>query len=203
MTHYEIADITKVLSTIKALNEHADFIGREFTKKEFDKVFKGIVSLDWLRENGFNESSRGYYEGRVYHKPYRPGKEYHPFVKLVRVEDFEMPYKEDAYVPTTLVAYCVATGETLPKVNAKRIDRQSYSFDKDYFEIVTELFGEIGLREEKPTTFTAHRNFYEFDLDALKSIDKRAESMRAYYERRLEKAQREMEKCLVAIASLD
>lgn len=172
-TQYEIADINRAMALV-TIFEGSDLVDREFTKKEFDKVFKGIASLDWVRENGN-------LNGRVHGIcPYDSYADTVPFVTLVRVEDFEMPYKADTYRRPTEIAY----------LDGKKVDIniRKYKYDSDYRAMVTKAYGEIEIRTETPDTFTAHRNFYKVNLEALKGIEPYSEECRAYYTKRLEKA---------------
>lgn len=113
--YYNIQTYAKLQGIIKTF-ERSDLVNREFTKKEFDKIFKGISSLDWLRKE------------RSFYPEYRIVK---PFVQVTRVEDFEMPYKNGKCEKITAV--------------------------KDSDE------------ETIKDTFTAHRNFYTVDLEALQT----------------------------------
>lgn len=144
MSHsYDIRTAAKLHAIINIF-EKSDLVNREFTKKEFDKVFKGLSSLDWLRKD------------RSYYPQYRIIA---PCVKVTRVEIFEMPY------------------------------RNKNSNDK----------------ETVKNTFTAHRNFYTVDLEALKSIATSCEvsdEMKKYYVEKLNKARKyvtSLEKIVTAL----
>lgn len=189
MRYTEINDFTKVQNIIKAV-EGSDLIGREFTKKDFDKVCKGISSLEWVRENGICPRDNKVSSMHAWRNTTIP------FVKLVRVEHFELPYKPTDYV----------CEEDIPYVNGEKcadIDARKFAYDEDYRKMCIKAYGEVEIRREKPTTFTASRNFYTIDLDLLKSATLNVKFVKAYYDEKIAECERKLAKykaCANALA---
>ena len=177
----DINDFAKVQNIIKAI-EGSDLVGREFTKKEFDKVCKGISSLNWVRENGVRPI-----DNKISFVSSWGGNNTKPFVKLVRVEHFELPYKPTDYVYE----------EDVPYVNGEKcadIDTRKFARDEDYRKMCIKAYGEVEIRREKPETFTASRNFYTIDLEVLKSASLNVECVKAYYDEKIAECERKLAK---------
>lgn len=180
-------DYAKFLSVVSQI-KNCDLIGKEFTKKEFDKIFKGTkknpsdISLDWLRYNGARD-------GRVTYNRYG-NKKVTPFVKVVREETFEMPLSENSldYGKKIKAVRKIGSGEI---VNCN-IDM----FEKDEFyrDAVIAKMGDCAIVETEKTTFMAKKYFYMIDIDAINSINIERYTMlcREIYEDKLAKARKEV-----------
>lgn len=166
VNYLDVQAFGKIQAIIKAV-EGSDLVGREFTRKEFIKVFHNIVSLKWITFYGFRKS-----DGKV-------GRGGTPFVKLARVEFFEMPY--DSTIEKN-VAY--VNGEKCPDIYADK-----FNYDKEYRKMCRKCYGdEIEIRQKTSETFTAKRNFYTIDLDLLKKArDCYKPYVKDYYAKRITK----------------
>ena len=188
-SHYDIKYANKVTQIIEVL-KGSDLMDREFTKKEFDKVFKGITSLDWVRENGLtNDHKVGSYSKYPY------SRKAIPFVTLVRVEDFELPFKNDNPYRKEMFVVYNENGEKVQNINAEK-----FSWDREYAEMCRKAYGNLVVDKEIEETFTAHRNYYKFNLDALLGVTLDREKAVEYLTERLDKARKEVEKCEKALA---
>lgn len=76
----DAAEVIKCVEVVKIL-EANDYNGEKLTKKEFDKMFKGlnVCSLEWLKMNGFSTHSSSYVRIAIW------DEETPPFAKTVRV----------------------------------------------------------------------------------------------------------------------
>lgn len=187
MDRYAIADINRVLNFLASI-EGTDFATEEFTAKEFNQTFRGTrsnpaqFSLDWLREYGV-------LDGRVRFRPWSGRENFRPFIIVSRVEDFELPFKEEPWRGYEKTEVLKDSNGNI--VNA---DLNAYKTDVNYREFIESKYGVCTLETVEKKTFTAHRNFYKVDLEALKSVRPRIEEMREYYEEKLEKARAEVKK---------
>lgn len=181
-------DYVKFLSVVEQI-KNCELVGREFTKKEFDKIFKGTkrnpsnISLDWLKDNGV-------FDGRIVYARYSSHKSTIPFVKVVREETFEMPLSEDSwgYGEITKTVRKIGNGEI---VNCN-IDM--FEEDEFYRDAVIAKMGDCAIVETEKTTFMATKYFYMIDIDAINSVD--IERFKMYHceeiERKLADARKEV-----------
>lgn len=192
MNYCEIRDINKVSTVVTALKENPYLIGREFTKKEFDAIFKNrrLCSLEWLRNNGIDK------DGNI--KPYRPrwkDNTVTPFVSLTREEKFEMHYK-DGQCGFEQKVVCCATGEIVPNISPKEFTNATVR------TVIEQIFGKCKIDMVETQTFIATRNYYRFDIDALMSVNKKINECKSYYASKLVKARKDVDKYTEILALL-
>lgn len=162
-----IADVTKVQKIINTI-ENSNLNVNEFTKKEFDALFKGNAtahsdfSLDWLRIRGVNKVGnvkRSCLGGVI------------PFVTLAREEFFEVPNKNK------VKSYCIVDENNN---EVKGYDENDFYTPKTH-TLLEKIYGNIKLVEtEKP--IMGRRNYYKIDFNALKKVNTRKNDVEKYYE---------------------
>lgn len=181
-------DYVKFLSVAEQI-KNCELVGREFTKKEFDKIFKGTkknpsnVSLDWLRNNGVCD-------GRIVYTRYGSSRNTIPFIKVVREETFEMPLSENSF------GYGEKT-KTVRKIdNGEIVNCNMDMFEKDEFyrDAVIAKMGDCAIVETEKTTFMAKKYYYMIDISAINSVD--IKGFKMYYREKLEKNLKAQEKKL-------
>lgn len=181
-------DYVKFLSVAEQI-KNCELVGREFTKKEFDKIFKGTkknpsnVSLDWLRNNGVCD-------GRIVYTRYGGSRNTIPFIKVVREETFEMPLSENSF------DYGEKT-KTVRKIdNGEIVNCNIDMFEKDEFyrDAVIAKMGDCAIVETEKTTFMAKKYYYMIDISAINSVD--IKGFKMYYREKLEKNLKAQEKKL-------
>lgn len=184
MNRFEITEVSKVKAFLAKVKE-TDLIGREFTQKEFDAIFKGtkknpgIITLDWLRENGErNGEVVSSYWGRA-----------NEFV-TTRTELFELVGDYD-WGTEVLKS---ENGEVLENVNVN-----FFLNDEIYREAVERKYGKC----EVTSVAMGRRNFYTINIEALERVKSQTEEIRKYYEEKLAELEAKADKYRMILSELN